>query len=252
MKQPKSIQIAIPQPCSEDWNNMTPKEQGKFCNSCQKCVVDFTMSSDDEIYRYFIEHKTAHTCGRFLPGQLNKNIGIPQQPHSELYKWMMAAGLTLLFTVSSADSSFAQAPLKTEHVCDSTHSNCGQSYGYLYGSIVDASWRKPQTNVRVILTKGDTVVMETLTNEYGVYQFNEASEGMFTLTTEAEGYRKGMMVNVPIVNNQPLNINLRLKKVTASTAETPDVANYNILYGPPKLLPGKDTPLMGAALHRHN
>jgi hypothetical protein len=29
----KSVQIHIPQPCHENWQHMTPKEQGRFCGS---------------------------------------------------------------------------------------------------------------------------------------------------------------------------------------------------------------------------
>ena len=39
--------------CSEDWNNMKPCEQGRFCGSCQKTVVDFTEKSDAEIQEMF-------------------------------------------------------------------------------------------------------------------------------------------------------------------------------------------------------
>lgn len=30
----------IPEPCSEDWNEMTPTEKGAFCNKCSKEVLD--------------------------------------------------------------------------------------------------------------------------------------------------------------------------------------------------------------------
>jgi hypothetical protein len=38
----KKFQLQIPEPCHEDWNKMTPVHKGRFCDSCEKAVVDFT------------------------------------------------------------------------------------------------------------------------------------------------------------------------------------------------------------------
>lgn len=43
------MKISIPQPCHENWNKMLPEEKGRFCLSCQKCVLDFSKFSDNEI-----------------------------------------------------------------------------------------------------------------------------------------------------------------------------------------------------------
>lgn len=70
----KSVQIQIPKPCHENWNNMTPHKQGRFCGSCKKIVVDFTVMSDKELLDYFSNIAAQHTCGRFSTHQLNTNI----------------------------------------------------------------------------------------------------------------------------------------------------------------------------------
>ncbi|MGO4772423.1 hypothetical protein ACEN2I_12230 [Flavobacterium sp. W22_SRS_FK3] len=70
--------ITIPEPCHENWNKMTPKENGRFCLSCFKTVVDFTTMLPDEVQHYFIQNK--NVCGRFKKSQLDTiTIQIPSR-----------------------------------------------------------------------------------------------------------------------------------------------------------------------------
>lgn len=62
--------ISIPKPCHEDWNKMNPNNEGKFCNSCSKTVVDFTKMSKEEIHTYFKQKSGENTCGHFYASQL--------------------------------------------------------------------------------------------------------------------------------------------------------------------------------------
>jgi hypothetical protein len=42
MKKPAPILITIPEPCTQDWNEMQPVPGGRYCAHCQKAVVDFS------------------------------------------------------------------------------------------------------------------------------------------------------------------------------------------------------------------
>ncbi len=65
--------ISISNPCHEDWNKMSPNEQGRHCSVCCKTVVDFTKMSDDEIKQYFLKYKEQKTCGTFHSSQVTQN-----------------------------------------------------------------------------------------------------------------------------------------------------------------------------------
>jgi hypothetical protein len=41
--------INISEPCLEDWDKMAPNDNGRFCESCSKNVVDFRNMLPDEI-----------------------------------------------------------------------------------------------------------------------------------------------------------------------------------------------------------
>jgi len=72
--------ISIPEPCQEDWNKMSPNENGRFCSSCSKNVVDFTTMLQDEIQHYFAINKNNKICGKFRKSQLDTvTIQIPSR-----------------------------------------------------------------------------------------------------------------------------------------------------------------------------
>jgi hypothetical protein len=75
----KKIQLTIPKPCHENWDNMTPVQQGKFCGSCQKQVVDFSNMSDRQVAEFFKKPSTGSVCGRFMTDQLDRSIEIPKK-----------------------------------------------------------------------------------------------------------------------------------------------------------------------------
>ena len=51
---------------------MTPVEQGAYCSSCSKEVVDFTGMHDSEIIDYFQKRAYQPVCGRFRNEQLGR------------------------------------------------------------------------------------------------------------------------------------------------------------------------------------
>lgn len=74
----KHIELTVPEPCYENWEKMNPTEKGRFCNSCQKQVIDFTGMKDDKVAAFF-RKTTTPVCGRFRNDQLQRELMIPQK-----------------------------------------------------------------------------------------------------------------------------------------------------------------------------
>jgi|JI8StandDraft_1071087.scaffolds.fasta_scaffold138440_2 hypothetical protein len=88
------MQIQIPTPCHERWQDMNPTERGAFCLACQTEVQDFTKMSDAEIRQYF--QKTAgKTCGRFRADQLDRPIALEPKRGFSFGKFWLGLGLFL-------------------------------------------------------------------------------------------------------------------------------------------------------------
>lgn len=62
--------INIPEPCSENWNEMTPTQKGAFCQKCALDVFDFTNKSGSEIRTILAQNIGSRVCGRIENVQL--------------------------------------------------------------------------------------------------------------------------------------------------------------------------------------
>jgi hypothetical protein len=71
-----SLEISVPEPCSEDWNKMAPAgDNRRHCDSCEKSVVDFTYMTDREVLNHY-QNNDGKICGRFRASQLNRKLTI--------------------------------------------------------------------------------------------------------------------------------------------------------------------------------
>ena len=68
------LRFNVENPCHQSWDSMRSVDRGKFCQSCQKEVVDFTAMSDSELLGYFSNPTSAKSCGRFRSDQILRSI----------------------------------------------------------------------------------------------------------------------------------------------------------------------------------
>ncbi|MCS4303419.1 hypothetical protein [Chryseobacterium sp. BIGb0232] len=80
--------LYIPEPCSENWESMSPQEKGRFCSVCSKCVIDFTQKSPHEIEHILTEKENEKVCGRFYNHQLNIEDGPSQKVKNQFFRFI--------------------------------------------------------------------------------------------------------------------------------------------------------------------
>ncbi len=62
--------IEILEPCNQDWNKMTNLDKNKFCQKCQKEVIDFRTYEKNEILK--ILNSNTRVCGHLNSNQLKE------------------------------------------------------------------------------------------------------------------------------------------------------------------------------------
>lgn len=155
----KSTRISIKEPCSENWEKMTPNEQGRFCQSCQKSVVDIQSWSDEKLLNFLAESK-GQACLKASKQQLNRPL--IQAPSTGL-KWNAYIGgfLALFITSAVPAQSNYLAPTKVQsqrngmvpviQSKDSTDS----VRNVIAGVVLDSLTKEPLSFCQVVLIAGD-------------------------------------------------------------------------------------------------
>lgn len=196
MKRPQSIQINIPNPCSQNWHEMAPAGNGRHCAHCSTTVIDFTTWTDAELYN-FIAGKKEDVCGRYFSTQLNRPINIPPQPHSRLYRMAVAMGLTLMF--SGALEARAQindvGHKSSQH--DSLRSTSGllrPILGAVKGYVIDEVNTAGGYEIRLL--KGNQLKASCFVDAKGYFEFPGLDTGTyFVEASSLRGWgRTGMAV----------------------------------------------------------
>ncbi|GAB5418391.1 MAG: hypothetical protein Crog4KO_15050 [Crocinitomicaceae bacterium] len=108
----KGYKIQIPNPCSQDWKDMTPRTGGRHCESCNTVVVDFSKMSDTRIYHHLTQ-SNGKACGRIRKDQLNRVMRLESHRNSPNLL-SVVLGMTLLlstYPVQANELQMSFAPI---------------------------------------------------------------------------------------------------------------------------------------------
>jgi len=187
----KELYVHVPEPCHEDWSQMSPVEQGRHCQSCQKTVVDFTRMSKAGIVDY-VKSSEGSLCGRFSNDQLNVNL-MPARKN----KWYAKYAALLLGLVPFTGNSQSVDPVKTTIVKGkrmmSNHTNKIPTSIIINGTLLDAETKEKILFGTVALYDNDNTLVTGV--ETGI-------EGEFTLEVS-----EGQIIELSYIGYEPRRIN---------------------------------------------
>lgn len=197
MDRPTEVRIDITTPCSEDWNKMTTCEQGRFCSHCNKEVIDFTTWCDAALYAFFA-NRPVNVCGRVRASQMRRPIRIPPQPHSRLYRLVVAMGLSLL----AIQPTYAQSrpPMKNDSVlvmAEAQDSSMGAVSEFLSGKVLDDK-KEPLINASIQVYRNGVLIGGVVTDFDGLYLISLPSPGEYDVLCSFPGYDPIRVTNLTI------------------------------------------------------
>ena len=182
----KAITIRIPEPCHEDWNKMTPTEQGKHCKVCVKEVFDFTNSTDEELIKKIYNNE--NLCGRFKSTQLNREMKLERK--SGLSLAPLAASFLLPFTLLASNKA---TPNSKENKFQGSYAslNIGSLYRTNFekaqiittGKIIDENG-KSISNVTIEVKESGKLELSGLNGDFRI-----ASANNETLVIKKKGFK---------------------------------------------------------------
>lgn len=86
--------MILTSPCTKQWDELTSSANGRYCESCEKHIVDLSEKSDRELIEFF-KNKEDKVCGRLLASQLNRTLVDSQQRLG--WQWMMPLAVGAMF-----------------------------------------------------------------------------------------------------------------------------------------------------------
>lgn len=207
-----SFKISIDNPCSEKWAKMSVNANGRFCDSCQKSVIDFTRFSDGDLKAWFIENH-GKACGRFIPEQLDRLILNETKFSIKRFRPGLVAASVITFLSFPKLSSAQITKPKTVQTDDLQRKNynnnivLSDSIKIIKGRVIDKDDKTPLPGV--VLRLGNNLVA-TSTNAEGKFELrlpSDVTENKFNLLASYIGYKQ---LNSPInfENDTELNIEL--------------------------------------------
>ena len=203
------ISLTIPEPCNQSWDSMKQEENGRFCASCKKVVVDFSSMSDAQIVAYFKTPKDSF-CGRFDKEQLDRDI-ITAKKRLPLIRYFFGLAFpAFIFSLKAsgqANRAFGKIKVSTEKRLATTIKlqNIAASVLKDFKGNVYNEKGEGIANV-TLLVKGTT--RGVVTDSTGFFALKEAGESI-VLQFSSVGYEP---VEQTIKNTEPVKINMKVNQ----------------------------------------
>lgn len=253
----RNYKISIPEPCSEDWDKMMPTENGRFCLSCSKTVIDFSSMLPEEIQHYFIQNQNKKICGRFKQSQLDTiTIQIPNRvlySQTNYHKMFLLALFIAMGTTlfSCQDKEGNKQKIDKIEIVDNPTQNQDEDVSSCYGHEIESKKEKTK-KPRQRITMG--AVLPPIASENNRLNFkysiiynavdldilpapkNGMKKFYSYLAKNYTASKKGEMSVLFVVERDGTLSNFRVTQNKSSENETKVI---KVLESGPKWIPGK-------------
>lgn len=190
----KKFKIEIPSPCTENWKDMRPGANGRFCLHCEKEVIDFRAYGDQELIAW-LDKPQKKICGHFRADQLdsfNREEPVVRNRYMKARLFMISL-IAFLTTKDVAAKAWSETDLPTYMSYDrvkkenqsSAEMVCEKDTTIIVRGIVTDQQKNPLPGVSMFVKNGK---MHFVTDSRGRFSIPFASTGPHGEETLRIGY----------------------------------------------------------------
>ena len=201
------ISLKIDSPCSESWNNMTTNKTGKFCASCSKNVIDFTVLTDSQVIE-IISKSSGNLCGKLRQDQIDRVMMMRNKQNTGSRIYAILSGLLLMGASLNAQNDIRTSQARFEiDAGQNDVTGMVSTKSTPSGSILIKGQVFDESNNEVLI--GATIRIKgtdyaTVTDVKGKFSFELYDDfpGIFALEATSAGYSyKEIILNSKINNS---------------------------------------------------
>lgn len=197
------MRLSIPTPCSQPWHKMQPAENGRFCDACQKKVVDFTEFTDKELINFF--NKTNNNiCGRFQHTQLDKKL-VVNKCHSVKTSWLTVMLSTIAISTTVPTMASAKKALQEQSFWKTTSNDVVSIRDTVKGRVIGRD-SLPIVGASVMIQQS---TIGTVTDENGNFEL-KIPDSLQSFTTKLVISSVGYNSDTVSINPNVVNVKIQL------------------------------------------
>lgn len=222
----KLDQLNVAKPCSASWEEMTGNHQKRFCAECSKHVFDFSQMTRQQIEAVTAVHQ-GNLCARITRREDGSMVmaepALPLYPsrrlNSPVLNAAVATMLSLSVPIAAQPITIQQgrvAAQSRDKQKDKDKSEAG-GVSSVSGTVADPAGAMV-SNATVRLVAPNAEPLTTRSSEEGAFQFTGVAPGVYTLITEAPGFRTSLLSDVQLIAamETPVTVNLDVNMAVAS------------------------------------
>ncbi|RNI30302.1 carboxypeptidase-like regulatory domain-containing protein [Rufibacter immobilis] len=228
----RRLTLSVPKPCQENWQDMTPQNQGRFCQSCATTVVDFSTMTNAEIVA-FLGKANGRVCGSFHLQQLGQEFLLRTSTQRNRTWRAVALGIATWLSTKPVYAQETVAPpaieqnpsLAAANIAPQSQQPVPDSLATIRGKVISGDGAAPMPGVTV-MWKGTTDASPT------------NAEGVFTISIPPDIPEDQLILSVSFIgySTQELRLKEILKQKNLVIRLNPDARTIGeVVVIPPSL-----------------
>lgn len=208
------LKLKIIEPCNQSWAGMSKSSDGKFCDSCNKQVVDFSHFTDKQLIDWI--GKNGSVCGRLHQSQLDRVLieSNLKPSHSGFNRAVFFISSLLFVGFYKDASSKDRKPMHQESLIKKSFDNNKEAglidtSKVIRGKVVSQDEKLPLPGVSVLIKEINRFAYTDANGEFTINLPENVEQRQLKVSFSMIGF-DAKTLNFDFGNSKELNVSLCL------------------------------------------